>query len=93
MMLRAKTTLNPAGPASTLVTGGPFRFTRNPIYLGDTLMYLGLALLFGRRGPLLLLPGVLAALDRGVIRREERYLERRFGRQYRAYRARVRRWL
>jgi protein-S-isoprenylcysteine O-methyltransferase Ste14 len=92
-MVRAHTTINPAAPVAALVTTGPFRFTRNPIYLGDTLVYSGLALALGRRGPLVLLPGVLALIDRGVIRREERYLERRFGAPYRDYRARVRRWL
>ena len=92
-MLRAHTTINPAAPVAALVTAGPFRFTRNPIYLGDTLVYTGLSLAFGRRGPLLLLPGVLAIIERGVIRREERYLERRFGAPYRDYHARVRRWL
>jgi protein-S-isoprenylcysteine O-methyltransferase Ste14 len=92
-MVRAHTTINPAAPVAALVTAGPFRFTRNPIYLGDTLVYTGLSLALGRRGPLVLLPGVLALIDRGVIRREERYLERRFGAPYRDYRARVRRWL
>jgi protein-S-isoprenylcysteine O-methyltransferase Ste14 len=92
-MWSARTTINPAAPVASLVTTGPFRFTRNPIYLGDTLFYTGLSLALGRRGPLVLLPAALALVERGVIRREERYLERRFGAPYRAYRARVRRWL
>jgi protein-S-isoprenylcysteine O-methyltransferase Ste14 len=56
------------------------------------LTYTGISLLAGGRWPLLLLPGALLAVDRGVIRREEPYLERRFGRTYRDYRSRVRRW-
>jgi protein-S-isoprenylcysteine O-methyltransferase Ste14 len=58
-----------------------------------TLTYVGLSLLTGGRWSLLLLPGVLVAVDRGVIQREERYLEKQFGSDYREYRRRVRRWL
>jgi protein-S-isoprenylcysteine O-methyltransferase Ste14 len=57
------------------------------------LAYSGISLLAGGRWSLLLLPGVVAAIDRGVIAREEPYLERLFGNSYRDYRARVRRWL
>jgi protein-S-isoprenylcysteine O-methyltransferase Ste14 len=92
-MWQSHTTINPAAPVDALVRTGPFRCSRNPIYLGDTLVYTGLALGIGRRGPLLVLPAVLALMQLGVIRREERYLERRFGQPYRDYRARVRRWL
>ena len=75
------------------VAGGIYRLTRNPMYLGFSLAYAGLALLF--RSPvagLLLLP-VLLVMDRLVIPREEAYLARRFGETYEAYRRRVRRWL
>ncbi|MGF1628474.1 MAG: methyltransferase family protein [Kiloniellaceae bacterium] len=90
---RAGTAIQPHQPASALVTGGLYRLSRNPIYLGITLLYLGLVAGFASLGALALLPVVLLAMEFGVIRREERYLERRFGQAYRDYRARVRRWI
>jgi len=92
-MRRSGTPVDPRERPTALVTEGPFRYTRNPAYVGLTLTYIGVSLLTGGRWPLLLLPGVLAAVDRGVIRREERYLETRFGSDYLDYRRRVRRWL
>ncbi len=90
---RARTAVMPHVPARRLVTGGPYRLTRNPMYVGLTFAYAGLALLVDSAWPLLLLPAVLALLARFVVRREERHLERVFGDAYRAYRGRVRRWL
>ena len=90
---RARTAIIPHYPASRIVDGGPYRFTRNPMYTGFTIVYLGLAALMRSAWPLLLLPLVLAALVRLVIAREERYLSAAFGAEYDAYRARVRRWL
>lgn len=92
-MLAAGTTLDPAHPVTRIVTGGPFRFSRNPIYLAFTLLYLGGAALANTRWPVLFLPGVLAVIRRGVIAREERYLARKFGAAYTAYQTRVRRWI
>ncbi len=92
-MRGANTPLSPYEPATVLVTQGPFRLTRNPIYLGGTLLYAGLALLLDRIGPLLLLPGLLITLGRGVIEREERYLVERFGEEYQRYQEDVPRWL
>lgn len=83
----------PTQPTTRLVTTGPFRYTRNPGYAGMALLYIGLALLLNRLGPLLTLPGVFAALTRGVVEKEEAYLERKFGDQYRSYQAAVPRWL
>ena len=91
--LRAGTAVIPHHPASRLVTDGPYRFTRNPMYLGLTLAYLGGVVLVDSVWPLLLLPFVLFALTVAVIRREERYLAAAFGDAYAAYRRRVRRWL
>jgi protein-S-isoprenylcysteine O-methyltransferase Ste14 len=91
--LRAHTAMEPWKPASALVTGGPYRLTRNPMYLGMACLYAGLALAFGLLWSLALLPVVLVLVDRFVIVREERYLERRFGDSYREYQAQVRRWL
>ena len=92
-MLQAGTPLEPSRPTTAIVSSGPYRLTRNPIYAGMAFLYTGLALVAGRLWALALLPGVLAVVQRGVIEREERYLEARFGDEYRAYRARVRRWL
>ena len=78
---------------NTLVRDGPYRFSRNPIYVALTLAYAGISLILNAVWPLALLPLALAVMHYGVIRREERYLEGRFGDQYRQYRARVRRWL
>jgi protein-S-isoprenylcysteine O-methyltransferase Ste14 len=90
---RAGTTPNPAKPASALVIWGPYRFTRNPMYVGMTTLYFGAALLLNDPWPLAFLPVVIALVQRRVIAREEAYLERKFGDAYRAYKARVRRWI
>lgn len=90
---RAATRPEPWRPTTALVTQGPYRLSRNPMYLGFTLLYLGIALLAGSLWPLLFLPLVLLAMHFGVIVREEAYLERRFGDAYREYRRRVNRWL
>jgi protein-S-isoprenylcysteine O-methyltransferase Ste14 len=90
---RKGTAVEPWKPTTAIVTTGPYRLTRNPAYLGMALVYVGIALLAAALWVLVPLPVVLAVIDRGVIAREERYLERRFGREYLDYRARVRRWL
>lgn len=90
---RAGTRPEPWKPTTALVTSGPYRFTRNPMYLGFTLLYLALALLLGGYWTLLLLPPVLLVMIHGVIQREEVYLSRLFGTAYDNYRQRVRRWL
>lgn len=91
--VRSRTAVMPHLPASRLVTSGPYRFTRNPMYVGLTLTYVGLALLIDTAWPLFVLPLVLVLLVVVVVRREERYLERAFGEAYRSYRHRVRRWV
>ena len=90
---RARTAIMPHHAASRLVTHGPYRFTRNPMYVGMTLLYAGLALRTNMGWPLVLLPLVLLALVRLVIGREERYLASAFGAEYDDYRRRVRRWI
>jgi protein-S-isoprenylcysteine O-methyltransferase Ste14 len=90
---RAKTDLLPFKPARTLVIVPPYTFTRNPMYLGLTLAYLGGALATNWAWPLVFLPVVIWITATYIIRREERYLSAEFGAEYDAYRARVRRWL
>jgi protein-S-isoprenylcysteine O-methyltransferase Ste14 len=92
-MQQTKTPINPTKPVTALVTDGPFRVSRNPAYLGMAVLYAGLALLLNMLSALLALPLVLRLVTRVVIEREEPYLEKRFGEEYREYRARVRRWL
>ncbi|HSM14911.1 MAG TPA: isoprenylcysteine carboxylmethyltransferase family protein [Thermoanaerobaculia bacterium] len=90
---RAGTSALPFLPASARVESGPYRFTRNPMYLGMTLSLAGVGLALNRGWILLAAPLAAAILDRYAIAREERYLERRFGDAYRDYKRRVRRWL
>jgi protein-S-isoprenylcysteine O-methyltransferase Ste14 len=90
---RKGTAVEPWKPTTAIVTTGPYRLTRNPAYLGMALIYTGIALLADAPWALVPLPAVLAVIDRGVITREERYLERKFGAEYTEYTARVRRWV
>ena len=90
---KAGTNVVPYKPATALVTDGPFRFSRNPMYLGFLLTYLGLALGLNSPVALLLALPCMVVMTWGVVLREERYLEGKFGQPYRDYKARVRRWL
>jgi protein-S-isoprenylcysteine O-methyltransferase Ste14 len=90
---RKKTPANPWRPTTAIATDGPYRITRNPAYVGMALVYIGIALCSHALWVLLPLPVVLAIIDRGVITREERYLERKFGQEYLDYKRRVRRWI
>jgi protein-S-isoprenylcysteine O-methyltransferase Ste14 len=90
---RKGTAVEPWKPTTAIVTSGPYRFTRNPAYLGMALTYVGIALLSSALWVLVPLPVVLAVIDRGVIAREERYLERKFGEEYLGYKRTVRRWV
>lgn len=90
---RARTAVIPHHAASQLVTNGPYRFTRNPMYVGLTIAYTGAAAVINSAWPVILLPVVLMVLVRSVVSREEQYLSDAFGDQFAAYRGRVRRWL
>jgi protein-S-isoprenylcysteine O-methyltransferase Ste14 len=90
---RKGTAVEPWKPTTAIVTTGPYRVTRNPAYLGMALVYIGIALLAGALWVLVPLPFVLVVIDRTVIAREERYLERKFGREYLDYKVGVRRWI
>lgn len=92
-MARAGSNVPTNLPTTTIVENGPYRFTRNPIYLAMVLGLIGLAIAFNSLWLLLTLVPFALAIRYGVIAREEAYLERKFGDVYRRYRARVRRWL
>lgn len=89
----AGTNVDPLLPTTAIVTAGPYRFSRNPIYVGLTLFYLGLSLTFNTWWAVIILVPILAIMHLGVVRREERYLEQKFGEPYRQFRSRVRRYL
>jgi len=93
MFLRAQTTVIPHHRVSALVTDGPLRFSRNPMYTGFALITVGAALAIGTWWPLATLIPVIVIIRLWVIGPEERYLAQVFGEDYAAYRARVRRWL
>jgi protein-S-isoprenylcysteine O-methyltransferase Ste14 len=80
-------------PTTTIVQSGPYRFTRNPIYLGMFLGLIGLAVAFDNSWLLMMLVLFAFLIRFGVVAREEAYLERKFGHVYLDYRSRVRRWL
>lgn len=90
---RAGTSLVPIQPSTALVIEGPYRLTRNPMYLGLLCIYIAAALWFGVVWALVLVPLVVLAVQRLAIAKEERYLERKYGDAYRQYRAQVRRWI
>lgn len=89
----ARSTVLPWRAATSLVSRGPYRFTRNPIYVADVITYLGVAVGLDAGWPLALAPVAIALVHWGVIRKEERHLRERFGADYDAYRSRVRRWI
>ena len=90
---RKGTAVEPWKPTTTIVSTGPYRLTRNPAYVGMALAYAGIAVMSEALWALAPLPLVLLIIDRGVIAREERYLERKFGQEYLDYKRRVRRWV
>jgi protein-S-isoprenylcysteine O-methyltransferase Ste14 len=93
LFLQKKTAIRPDRPATTLAVSGPYRLTRNPMYLSLALLYAGIAILYQSIWALLFLFPVLFVIDRHVIVPEELYLDRRFGSTYAQYRTRVRRWI
>ena len=89
----AGTNIPPNLPTTALVVDGIYGRTRNPLYLGTTLVYLGLSVAAGSLWAIVLVVPLVWVMNVGVVAREERYLERKFGDAYRAYKARVRRWV
>jgi protein-S-isoprenylcysteine O-methyltransferase Ste14 len=92
-MTRAGSNVPTNRPTTTIVEAGPYRFTRNPIYVGMMVGLIGLAIAFDSLWVLATLVPFGLVIRYGVVAREEAYLERKFGDAYRGYRARVRRWL
>jgi len=92
-MRRAGTRVDPYKPTTAIVSAGPYRFTRNPIYIGMFLGQTGLAIGFDNLWILATLVPFYLVIRYGVIAREEVYLERKFGAVYLGYKSRVRRWL
>lgn len=90
---KARTTLDPHGSVKALVTGGIYKFTRNPIYLGFFLMVIGFPLSFGSLWGILAVPFYVITMNRLVIEKEETYLGKKFKEQYTSYSSRVRRWI
>jgi protein-S-isoprenylcysteine O-methyltransferase Ste14 len=87
------TNISPMLPTLAIATEGIFRWTRNPMYVGGTFLMIGIALIFALDWLLLLLVPSVLILHFGVVMREERYLERKFGDEYRQYKASVPRYL
>lgn len=90
---RAGTPIKPFEVSTALVVDGPFRVTRNPIYLGMVLFLFGVAMLLGSVTPILVVPLFALVIDRRFVRMEEAMLAKAFGPSYDAYKDRVRRWL
>ncbi len=89
---QAGTPYNPEEPTTALISEGPYQVTRNPLYLSLTMLYTAIALFGDAFWVMALLPVVIRVMNRGVIEREEHYLERKFGDQYQQYKERVPRW-
>jgi protein-S-isoprenylcysteine O-methyltransferase Ste14 len=90
---RVGTNANPYRPSTALATDGPYRFSRNPAYVGMAIVYVGIALAAQAPWTLVMLVPALVVIQVGVIAREERYLERLFGEEYLSYKRTTRRWL
>ena len=93
VLLRNKTPFDPSKPTEKLVQEGPFRISRNPMYLALLVLLFGIAVLTASMWFFLCIPALLIIFDYGAVRPEEEYLERNFGEAYSAYKAKVRRWL
>ena len=92
-MKRVGTNVLPTQPTLALATDGPYRFSRNPLYIAAIGVYLGITLWVNGLAPLLLMVPMIWLLHWGIVLREERYLEARFGDAYRSYQLAVRRWI
>ena len=92
-MRRAGVSPLPWRTPGKLVVDGPFRFSRNPLYVSLAVMYVGITFAVNALWPLVFLVFPIVIVDRGTILQEEKFLEKKFGEEYRSYKARVRRWI
>jgi protein-S-isoprenylcysteine O-methyltransferase Ste14 len=92
-LVKGGTHVNPYKPTTSIISGGPFVFTRNPLYVGLQSLFIGLSLLVGTWWGLVLFVPAFLVLHHGVVLREEAYLERKFGQVYLSYKSKTRRWL
>jgi len=92
-LMKAHTTLDPHGSVTEIVTSGPYRFSRNPIYLGFVCFLIGFTFIFRTHWGLILSPVLMILLYQLVIQHEETYLEKKFRDVYTSYKSRVRRWM
>ncbi len=90
---KAKTNVDPYKPVTAIISKGPFRWTRNPLYLALAILQLGIAAAVDGIWIALMIVPAAIVIQYGVIVREERYLERKFGDEYLSYKAAVRRWV
>lgn len=92
-MIRHKTTINPGGITTTIVSQGVYRYTRNPMCIALTVIYVGISIAVNAYWGFLLIIPLLLVVQRGIIEREEAYLTRKFGDEYLRYKGKVRRWI
>ena len=92
-LMKVHTTLDPHGSVTEIVTTGPYRFSRNPIYLGFVCLFIGFPFIFRTYWGVVLSPVLMMSLYQLVIKPEEAYLEKKFGDVYISYKSRLRRWL
>lgn len=92
-MKKAGTNIDVRRPSTTVVTDGIYSYTRNPMYLAMVILLIALAFLLNNLWIIIVIPLFMAVIHKGVIMREEAYLERKFGSHYREYKKRVRRWI
>ena len=93
IVMRRKTNIDVRKPTLDIVSDGPYKFTRNPLYLSLVLLSLGIGMFFDFPWMIVALIVIVPIMHFGVIRREERYLEGKFGDLYLIYKAEVRRWI
>lgn len=92
-MFRAGEHPDPDKPVATVLDEGPFRYSRNPIYVAMTAIYLGITVFRNATWPVAFLPALMTVMVERVVLREEQYLEQQFGSDYREYKSRVGRWI
>lgn len=93
VLRNANTNIDVREPVMDIVTSGPYRFSRNPIYLAMTILFIGIGILVNSLWILIILVPIIFVMEFGVIAREEKYLARKFGDKYTRYKTQVRKWI